>query len=92
MELLRFQVSRLVQTALSTEKILPRFSRVLSRLAEHVIVQRLEKIRSSQLLLIYPDGRQRIVGLGSEHSVELSIHSEDFWTRVLLYADMVYCR
>jgi len=70
--------------------ILPRFSRTLP--AEQVIVQRLEKIRLSQLLLIYPDRRQRIVGLGSEHAVQLSIHSEEFWTGVLLYADMVRYR
>lgn len=78
-----------MQTVLSNETVLSRFRKLLSRLAERAIVQQLEMLRTGQLLLIYPDGRQRIVGLGSKRPVELTIHSEDFWTRVLLYADIV---
>ena len=89
MELLRFQVSRLLQTVRSNEIIFPRFSGLLSGLAEYAIVQRLEMIQMGRLLLIYPDGRQRIVGLGAKRPMELRIHSEEVWTRVLLYANIV---
>lgn len=84
MELLRVQVSRLMQTVCSSETILLRVRGLLSRLAGYAIVKKLEMIQMGRLRWIYHDGRQRIVGLGAERAVELRIHSQMFWSSALV--------
>ncbi|KAG7008964.1 tuberculostearic acid methyltransferase [Physcia stellaris] len=64
----------------------------LSTIARYAIIQKLEKIRYGQLLLISPDEQELRFGSGSEYVAEMRIVSERFWTRVLLYADIGFAQ
>ena len=61
----------------------------LTSFARYVITQRLENIRTGQLLVECSDGRKLRFGTGANTPGELRIVSDEFWTRVLLFADIV---
>ena len=85
MELIKPQLSSLAQSAVSKRLPLP----TLAGIARHVIMQKLENIQYGRILFKFRDGQVLSLGSGSEAAVELKIVSEQFWIRVLLYADLV---
>lgn len=82
---LLLQALTIIRSTVPNKSILPS----LTSIAQHAIVQKLNKIQVGQLLLICPDGQERRFGILSCPLVELRVRSEDFWTHVLLYADIV---
>ena len=85
MELIKPQLSSLAHRVVSKRLSLP----TLASVARYVIIQKLENIQYGRILLTFRDGQVLSLGSGSEAAVELKIVSEQFWIRVLLYADLV---
>lgn len=85
MQLLKPQLPSLAHSLVLKRPALP----TLATLARYVIIQKLEKIQHGQLILKFPDGQELRLGSGPQSAVELRIVSDQFWTRVLLYADVV---
>ena len=84
------------------ESSLPRFSSMaqgmalgkttfpmLAFMARHVITRKLENIQTGQLLVICSDGQKLRFGSAASTPVEIRVVSDEFWTRVLLFADLV---
>ena len=84
------------------ESLLPRFSSmaqgmalgkttfpVLAFMARYVITQKLENIKTGQLLVVCSDGKKLRFGSAASTPVEIRVVSDEFWTPVLLFADLV---
>ena len=81
------QVPSLMQQRLDPKVIIPRPS--LAPVFRQAIMARLHKIQQGQLVLRYPDGRVQSFGSALGPSVEMSITSDIFWSRVVLLGDLV---
>ena len=81
------QVPSLMQQKLGPKVIIPRPS--LAPVFRQAITARLEKIQKGRLVLRYPDGRVQSFGSALGPSVEMSITSDNFWSRVVLLGGLV---
>ena len=85
MESLLLRVSSLAQGMALGKTSVP----TLAFFARYLITQKLENIQTGQLLVICSDGLKLRFGSAASSPVELRVVSEEFWTRVLLFADIV---
>ena len=81
------QVPSLMQQSLSSKVIIPRPS--LAPFFRQAITVKLNKIQKGQLVLRYPDEQVQSFGSALGPSVEMSVTSDNFWNRVVLFGSVV---
>ena len=81
------QFPSLMQQRLGPKTIIPRPS--LTPFFQQAITLKLNKIQKGQLVIRYPDGRAQSFGSALGPSAEMTITSDNFWTRVVLSGDVV---
>ena len=63
--------------------------RKIALLAQNLITSRLERFQTGRLVIWTPDEVDLHFGPKSTESVRFIVQSEEFWVRVLLFADIV---
>ena len=85
MESLLLRISSMAQGMALGKTTFP----TLAFLGRYVITQKLENIQTGQLLVVCSDGQKLRFGSAASTPVEIRVVSDEFWTRVLLFADLV---